>query len=1069
MKDAESKIKASTDRMKRSMTLSLKLGGAGVVATGLKMVTTNMVRDLTQSYREIQRASGDLRSLGMDNVQAVIAEGQRLQNTYVGLTADAFTRAAYDIKSGVSSLTDEGVAAMTASALTVAKATKGMPESMTSLFATSYGIFKKQFSEMSDADWGDMFGAALSASVQRFKTDGAKMQAAIESAGAGATNFGMKMTEQMTLLGMMQQQMAAGEAGTALKAFAANAARAHDAFAKMEITDKRPVRVRVIDENGMLREMPDILADLKARYGETLDTIEAAEIAKAFGTEEAMKMINALYGQEEAVRANADALQDAARQGAAFTESMAANVDDYDGAKWKLFIQQLDVMKQKIGAGLLPAMDALVPLLGGAARAVGDFAAKHPGLVAGLGAAIVGVAGLATVAAPLLFAASSLVTAFAALRTGALMAGIVLRGVGTALMANPIGLAVAVIAGGAYLIWKNWEPISAFFQDLWGQITDAFNAGTEWVSNAVSNVIGFDWSSLLTLEGLTNAWAGITGFLGGVIGTLWDALSPLSWLGIVKSDDLAGVWAGITTFVSDTAGKLWDGITGIEWGSYIPTFTWETALTVLDWASWLSPIRWLELIPGFEWSNVINGILNWADWLSPISWDGFVGVFTWENVLTALDWATWLSPVRWLEVIPGFKWSNVIEGALDWADWLNPFSWGQWVSEKLSLGEWVEGFEWSDIIAVLDITNWLNFSWSDVLPDWDWGAIIPDLPDIKGMFSDAGESIDVRLENRTQNTFGREWEQGIELVEQYRAGLISLSEVKAKLEGRAISDGVVFDSFEVNRAQDMLNLLNEIEATTPTVPEIQSPETLVEAARVAQELTLQYPALTAAAQETQTAVTASITQMGADLSATDFASEGQRIMQSLANGIRSQIATVTAAARAITAAIRSALPRSATMRVSVTGGGAPIQARARGGNYGPGWLLTGEEGPELRYANESGFIAHNGALRGMVEMAERARGLARGIASEGALKGGVASVGIGAMSSMATAAPVGGMEAFSQLAGQMGAGKAVTVHQNPTYHIDLGGAGDDMEQRLRAVLDEHTREMRLEQERYLND
>ena len=50
---------------------------------------------------------------------------------------------------------------MTSSALTVAKATKGIPEAMTSLFATSYGIFKKQFSEMSDADWGDMFGCGL--------------------------------------------------------------------------------------------------------------------------------------------------------------------------------------------------------------------------------------------------------------------------------------------------------------------------------------------------------------------------------------------------------------------------------------------------------------------------------------------------------------------------------------------------------------------------------------------------------------------------------------------------------------------------------------------------------------------------------------------------------------------------------------------------------------------------------------------------------------------------------------------------------------------------------------------
>ena len=346
MKDAENKVKASTERMKKNMTLSLKLAGAGAAATGIKMVTSGIVSNFTESYREVQRASGDLRSLGMQDIQAVIAEGQKLQNTYVGLTSDAFVRAAYDIKSGVSSLTDEGVAAMTSSALTVAKATKGIPEAMTSLFATSYGIFKKQFSEMSDADWGDMFGAALSKSVQQFKTDGAKMQQAIESAGAGATNLGLKMTEQMTLLGMMQQQMQAGEAGTALRAFATNAAKAHEKFSEMKVTSERPVRVRILDENGQLRAMPDILTDLKNRYGETLDAFEAAEIKDAFGTDEAMKMINALYGQEEAVRANAAALDDAAGKGAKFTKSMAENVDDYDGAGWELFIQQVDVIKQ---------------------------------------------------------------------------------------------------------------------------------------------------------------------------------------------------------------------------------------------------------------------------------------------------------------------------------------------------------------------------------------------------------------------------------------------------------------------------------------------------------------------------------------------------------------------------------------------------------------------------------------------------------------------------------------------------------------------------------------------------
>lgn len=51
--------------------------------------------------------------------------------------------------------------------------------------------------------------------------------------------------------------------------------------------------------------------------------------------------------------------------------------------------------------------------------------------------------------------------------------GIILK-TGFLLMSNPIVLVAAAIAGAAYLIWQNWEPIAAFFEDLWGRITAAF-------------------------------------------------------------------------------------------------------------------------------------------------------------------------------------------------------------------------------------------------------------------------------------------------------------------------------------------------------------------------------------------------------------------------------------------------------------------------------------------------------------------------------------------------------------------------------------------------------------------
>ncbi|POD95327.1 phage tail tape measure protein [Pectobacterium odoriferum] len=86
------------------------------------------------------------------------------------------------------------------------------------------------------------------------------------------------------------------------------------------------------------------------------------------------------------------------------------------------------------------------------------------------------------------------------LRSGLMMAGRAVLFLGRMLLMNPIGLAVTAIAGAAYLIYQYWEPISAFFKNLWSQVSQAFNAGWEALNNAVSGgVVGItalllDWS-----------------------------------------------------------------------------------------------------------------------------------------------------------------------------------------------------------------------------------------------------------------------------------------------------------------------------------------------------------------------------------------------------------------------------------------------------------------------------------------------------------------------------------------------------------------------------------------------
>ncbi|EBA3894125.1 phage tail tape measure protein [Salmonella enterica] len=62
---------------------------------------------------------------------------------------------------------------------------------------------------------------------------------------------------------------------------------------------------------------------------------------------------------------------------------------------------------------------------------------------------------------------------------------------GRALMMNPIGIAITVIAGGAYLIYRNWGAISRWFSQRWVEVKTAFNGGVLGVSKLILN-----WSPL---------------------------------------------------------------------------------------------------------------------------------------------------------------------------------------------------------------------------------------------------------------------------------------------------------------------------------------------------------------------------------------------------------------------------------------------------------------------------------------------------------------------------------------------------------------------------------------------
>ena len=136
-----------------------------------------------------------------------------------------------------------------------------------------------------------------------------------------------------------------------------------------------------------------------------------------------------------------------------------------------------------------------------------------------------------------------------------------LKGLGLALVANPIGMAITGIAVAAFLIWKYWEPIKGFFKGLWGGIKTIFSAAWEGIKGLFLNYhpVGL----------VIKHWAPIVGFFG----RLWTGIQSVfsaAWEGVVDwFGSLSLFDAGVAIFktlgegIGSAVGWLGDKVKGV--------------------------------------------------------------------------------------------------------------------------------------------------------------------------------------------------------------------------------------------------------------------------------------------------------------------------------------------------------------------------------------------------------------------------------------------------------------------------------------------------------------------------
>ncbi|HCE3233918.1 TPA: phage tail tape measure protein [Vibrio parahaemolyticus] len=517
----------------RQGTHTMMAGAAGMVGAGFALQNALM------PAIEMDRVLGEVKSLGVADEQL-----QQLSDTALnfavdyGKSATEFVAASYDIQSAISGLAGNELSEFTRASGVLAAATKADTSTITNYVGTMYGIFQNSANQMGKANWVNMLGGQTARAVQMFKTTGDQMSAAFTSVGASATSVGVGMTEQMAILGTLQSTMSGSEAGTKYRAFLAGAAKAQDAL-NMSFTDSQ----------GQLLPIVDILNQIKGRYGDTISVAEAAELSKAFGTQEATAMIQLLMQNTDGL---ANSINDLGKvQGLDVAEQMAGAMTD----QWERLEQGVFAVRAAFGQALLPVILPVVEMFANGAKEIMLWTKLFPNITKYIGLAAVALLGLVAVGGMITMLTGAVTVAWATLGLGATaIKGATLAmwsfskstmaamwsvvKLTAALLVNPITWVVigivAAIAAVAALVYY-WDDLKAAFLTF----TTMAKQGWNDFLFAMQNTAAFQAVTGLA-ESMRNAFMSVFNWIIGKYNQVMDMVkSVTSWIPGFGSDDEA--------------------------------------------------------------------------------------------------------------------------------------------------------------------------------------------------------------------------------------------------------------------------------------------------------------------------------------------------------------------------------------------------------------------------------------------------------------------------------------------------------------------------------------------------
>ncbi|AAZ93668.1 unknown [Pasteurella phage F108] len=507
--------------------IKIGAGVGGIVAAGVAL------QGAIAPAIEMNRAIGEVRSLSVaeESLRKLTDTALEFSSQY-GESATDFVRSSYDIQSSIAGLQGDELAEFTKASNLLAKGTKANASTITNYMGTMYGIFEEDAKAIGNANWVQEIAGKTALAVKMFKTSGDGMSAAFTSVGASAKSAKIGISEQFAVLGTLQATMSGSEAGTKYKAFLAGVGNAQKAL-----------NLQFTDSNGNMLDMVSILNKIKGKFGDTLELAESDALKKAFGSNQAVALIELLLPKVNNLKGS---IQDLAKvKGMDDLEKMAQAMTD----PWARFSQTLNNIKTAIGTEVLRVIEPIANKIADLGTNFVKWLSTYKNIARWIGYIVGALIGF---------------TGFTAALT--LMSGVVAAiGVAFSFLFSPIAAVIALIGAIVVVVYKFRAELFGFIK---GVVKGFKSVGVSF--EPVAKAFGKLWDSLKRIR-QTIAWA--FGLFGGATDSVDTFTSAGEKVGIFVGKSLEIVvsvielivtniakMADIFANVADFIIEMWDGV-----------------------------------------------------------------------------------------------------------------------------------------------------------------------------------------------------------------------------------------------------------------------------------------------------------------------------------------------------------------------------------------------------------------------------------------------------------------------------------------------------------------------------